>query len=359
VLIYGIWLLFYLQSKLFQPMSQNFSNDFSVRQAMRPTTRTWVKHSLWLLVTFITTTIAGAVGPFGLIALEDKILDPNSEGYLDLISKLIAAYPSVLADIFRQLFSDSVFLTDGLSFSLSILFILGCHEAGHYIACRIYGVDATLPYFIPTPPLISPAGTFGAVIKILSPMPSRKSVFDIGVAGPIAGFIALIPIAFLGMITAKMHRIDFSEIPTGKIIFSDPLLLRIFAAVNGIDLSIMQPNPFYFAAWLGLLVTAMNLFPSGQLDGGHAVFAVFGETIHKWTGRLAFVLMLTLSTIGWFYYGSPSGILFTVILAIMMFVKHPMPFDQRPIDLKRKIIALITLFIFILSFVPFAIQITP
>jgi membrane-associated protease RseP (regulator of RpoE activity) len=340
-------------------MSQNFSDDFPVRRAMRPTARTWVKHSLWLLVTFVTTTIAGAIGPFGVIALEDKILDLDSTGYLDLIPKLIAVYPSVLAEIVHQLFSDSIFLINGLSFSLSILFILGCHEAGHYIACRIYGVDATLPYFIPTPPLISPAGTFGAVIKILSPMPSRKSVFDIGVAGPIAGFIALIPVGILGIATAKMHSIASSEIPAGTITFSDPLLLRIFAATNGIDLSIMQPNPFYFAAWLGLLVTAMNLFPSGQLDGGHAILAVFGETIHKWTGRLAFVVMVSLSTIGWFYYNSPSGILFTVILAIMMFIKHPVPYDQRPLDFKRKAVALITLLIFILSFVPFAIQVTP
>jgi membrane-associated protease RseP (regulator of RpoE activity) len=339
-------------------MPQHLSDDFPVRRAMRPTARTWFKHSLWLLVTFITTTIAGAIGPFGGIVLEDRVYALESADYTDIIPKLFAAYASILSDIVHRLFTDYVFFINGLSFSLSILFILGCHEAGHYIACRIYGVDATLPYFIPTPPLISPAGTFGAVIKILSPMPSRKSVFDIGVAGPIAGFIALIPIAILGIMTAKMLPIASTEISEGMIVFSDPLLIRIFASFNGTDLSIMQPNPFYFAAWLGLLVTAMNLFPSGQLDGGHAIFAVFGETIHKWTGRLAFVVMVSLSAIGWFYYNSPSGILFTVILAIMMFVKHPTPHDQRPLDLKRKIIALITLLIFVLSFVPFAIQVT-
>src|SRR5205085_6272823 len=93
------------------------------------------------------------------------------------------------------------YLARGLKFSLSLLFILFCHEMGHYIACRIYRVDATLPFFIPTPPMIGPAGTFGAFIKILSPMPSRRAVFDIGVAGPIAGFIALIPIALIALFT--------------------------------------------------------------------------------------------------------------------------------------------------------------
>jgi membrane-associated protease RseP (regulator of RpoE activity) len=97
-----------------------------------------------------------------------------------------------------------------LKFSLSVLFILICHEMGHYIACRIYRVDATLPYFIPTPPMIGPAGTFGAFIKILSPLPSRRAVFDIGVAGPIAGFVALVPVAILGFLTyQKISRRKF------------------------------------------------------------------------------------------------------------------------------------------------------
>src|SRR5213078_4439098 len=100
-----------------------------------------------------------------------------------------------------RLFTDPLSLEYGLSFSLSLLFILLSHEMGHYVACRLYRVDATLPFFLPTPPMVGPAGTFGAFIKILSPMPSRRAVFDIGVAGPIAGFIALIPIALMGLAT--------------------------------------------------------------------------------------------------------------------------------------------------------------
>jgi membrane-associated protease RseP (regulator of RpoE activity) len=228
---------------------------------------------------------------------------------------------------------------------------------GHYIACRIYKVDATLPYFIPTPPLVGPAGTLGAFIRIVSPMPSRKAVFDIGVAGPIAGFIALLPIAFLAVATTKYA--DTIPLAPGdiQIIFTDPLLYRIFAYAGGIDLN--QPifsNPFYFATWLGLLVTALNLIPSGQLDGGHAIYAVFGERVHYWTGRIAFVVMAIFSILGMYFYGSPSGFLFAIILAVMMRVGHPEPLDKTPLDLKRKVVALLTLIIFILCFVPFPIQ---
>jgi len=135
--------------------------------------------------------------------------------------------------------------------------------------------------------------------------------------------------------------------------FSNPLVLRLFAYVGGIELS---ANPFYFAAWLGLLITALNLFPSGQLDGGHAIYAVFGKKIHSWTGQIAFVSMALLSVLGMYFYGSPSGFLFAVILAIMLRIKHPAPLDNSPLDFKRKLIAALTLIIFILCFVPFPIQ---
>jgi membrane-associated protease RseP (regulator of RpoE activity) len=338
-------------------MSQNLYNAYPIRRSIRPTTRTWVKHSLWLLVTFFTTTIAGSLYPFGNIEWNNEFEKLEAANFSNIFPLIVTTYWHIVTNVFHQLLTDPAVFVYGISFSLSLLFIVGCHEAGHYIACRIYGVDATLPYFIPTPPLIGIAGTLGAVIKILSPMESRKAIFDIGVAGPIAGFIALLPIAAIGVFTAKTIPVSLTEIPEGSLVFSDPNLFKIFALFAGKDPATMQPNAFYFAAWLGLLVTAMNLFPSGQLDGGHTVFAIFGEKIHKWTGRFAFAVMLCLSTIGWFVYNSPSGILFTVILAIMAFIKHPQPFDQTPLDSKRKFIAVITLIIFALSFVPFAIQI--
>ena len=141
------------------------------------------------------------------------------------------------------------------------------------------------------------------------------------------------------------------------IVFADPLFMQLIASVRGIDLHFSSGNAFYFAAWIGLLVTALNLIPSGQLDGGHAIYAVFGETIHRWTGRIAFILMATLSILGWVYFNSPSGFLIAVLLGVMMRVRHPEPRDQSPLGASRSAIAFLTLVIFILCFVPFPIQV--
>jgi membrane-associated protease RseP (regulator of RpoE activity) len=325
--------------------------------ANRPSARTWIKHTILLLITFATMTIAGVLPPFG--GGEIPLADPRS--FLEAI-RLIAALPvtyiSIVGHAISQLFTNPALLRDGLSFSLSLLFILISHEMGHYIACRIYRVDATLPYFIPTPPMIGPAGTFGAFIKILAPMPSRKAVFDIGVAGPIAGFVALIPIAIMGI--ASMKEVSAEQIAAGYggLVFTDPLFMRIIAMFYGVDLNYGIGNPFYYAAWVGLLVTALNLIPSGQLDGGHAIYAVFGEKVHYWSGRIAFIAMATCSILGWFYFNSPSGFLIAVLLGIMMRVKHPTPWDESPLDAKRKAVALLCLIIFALCFVPFPIQIS-
>lgn len=344
----------------FMPDTNQFSNKgFFEERAMRPTARTWLKHSLFLLITLISATIAGVLYPFGLIdSLPDADPQTWAEAYQFFID-IPAKYGALVGGAVCKLATDLEYLKYGLSFSLSLLFILVSHEMGHYIACRIYKVDATLPYFIPTPPMIGPAGTFGAFIKIVSPMPSRKAVFDIGVAGPIAGFLALIPVAILGF--ATMKQVSVSELhnfqPTG-ITFSDPIFYHFLAYVSGIDLAVpMFPNAFYFAAWVGLLVTALNLIPSGQLDGGHAIYSVLGERVHRMTGRIAFVLMAGLAILGWIYFNSPSGFLLTVLLGIMMRVKHPQPWDQRPLDAKRKIIAVLTLAILILCFTPFPIKI--
>ncbi len=114
---------------------------------------------------------------------------------------------------------------------------------------------------------------------------------------------------------------------------------------------------FLAAAWIGLLITSLNLIPSGQLDGGHAIYAVFGEKIHLWTGRIAFVVMATISVFGWILYSSPSGFLFAILLAVMMRVGHPEPIDDAPLNFTRQVVAVLTLLIFILCFVPFPIQI--
>ena len=329
------------------------------RPVMKPTVGTWIRHLLLLGLTFCTATIAGTLFPVG----EGNYLpedDPQSfYELLHLLATLPTRYAAMIVEIVGKLFTHTSTLIYGLEFSISLLFILICHEMGHYIACRIYRVDATLPFFLPTPPMIGPAGTFGAFIKILSPMPTRRAVFDIGVAGPIAGFIALLPVALVAYSTLTFGTL--SDIQAGNIspiTFAEPLLFKSLNWIYGINTALpIEHNPFYFAAWVGLLMTALNLIPSGQLDGGHAIYAVFGEKVHKWTGRIAFPVMAVLSILGLYFYGSPSGFLVAIILAIMMRIRHPAPFDQTPLDTKRKVIAVLTLIIFMLCFVPFPIQI--
>lgn len=323
---------------------------------MKPTARTWIKHIILLGVTVCTTTLAGTLFPFGRYDTMPDADPQTATEVLRLLVSLPLNYALLVMDAIRNLFATPENLLYGLSFSFSLLFILVCHEMGHYIACRIYRVDATLPFFLPTPPMIGPAGTFGAFIKILSPMPSRRAVFDIGVAGPIAGFIALIPIAIIGIVTMEPAATSQLANPVG-LSFGDPLFMKLLGSLLGHDPAVSFRNAFYYAAWVGLLVTALNLIPSGQLDGGHAVYAVFGETIHKWTGRIAFPVMAIMSVLGMYLYGSPSGFLVAIILAIMMRVRHPAPFDQTPLDAKRKVIAFLTLVIFALCFLPFPIQI--
>jgi membrane-associated protease RseP (regulator of RpoE activity) len=340
------------------PNLNSLTNEFfDRREAMRPTWRTWLKHFAFFLAAFATVTIAGVLQPFGKIEIFPGVDPQSTTEIFQFLINFPAHYIHLILDTVYRLFTDFDVLKDGLSFSVSLLFILTAHEFGHYIACRLYGVDATLPFFIPLPPLLGPAGTLGAFIKIVSPMPSRRATFDIGVAGPIAGFIALIPVAVIGLLTAKNALpAAANELEIG-LHFSDPLFIRILGWFIGIDPAASGFNPFSAAAWLGLLITSLNLIPSGQLDGGHAIYSVFGEKTHFWTGRIAFVAMCGLSVLGFYFYSSPSGILFAVLLFVMMRVRHPEPIDDAPLDPKRKIIAAITLLIFILSFVPFPIQV--
>lgn len=332
---------------------------FDRREAMRPTVKTWAIHIGLLLIALFTVTMAGVLEPFGIIPIFPDADPQTAAEIFQFFLSFPAHYAALIYTTVQTLFTDFEILKYGLKFSLSLLAILTAHESGHYVACRLYGVDATLPYFIPLPPLIGPAGTFGAFIKIVSPLPSRRATFDIGVAGPIAGFITLIPVLIIGLLTMKQIPAPTQSVAAVQagLYFSDPLLTQIFARVLGLDSNFLSLNPFLAAAWIGLLVTSLNLIPSGQLDGGHAVYAIFGETIHRWTGRIAFVVMAVISILGWIIYSSPSGFLFVVLLGIMMRVGHPEPLDDTPLNFPRKLVAVLTLMIFILSFVPFPIQI--
>jgi membrane-associated protease RseP (regulator of RpoE activity) len=215
-------------------------------------------------------------------------------------------------------------------------------------------VNATPPYFIPAPPLFL-AGTFGAFIKIRSAIPTRRALFDIGLAGPLAGFVVALPIAVIGVLTSG------TPLPPGDhwMYFNDPLLIRLISKLAGIPLDPNTPtNPYYMAAWIGLLVTSLNLMPVGQLDGGHGTYSLFGPRAHRIIGRLAFISMAALAFLGFWWHGSPSGFLYAVLLAIMMKVPHPQPAVMEPLGTKRIVIAIVTLIVFVLCFLPFPITIS-
>jgi membrane-associated protease RseP (regulator of RpoE activity) len=316
---------------------------------LNPSVREWKLHGSLFIVTIITTTIAGIM----LASPDLTVAEPRLSSPLDYLFYVPLEYFRSASALFRYAAGHPGLLVQGVSFATALLSILLAHEMGHYLACRYYGVSATLPFFIPAPPLFL-AGTFGAFIRIRSPIPSRRALFDIGLAGPLAGFVVALPMSLIGVLTLQSPLSH-----EGPIIFNDPLLFRLLARAVGVTLDTNSPfNPYYMAAWIGLLVTSLNLMPVGQLDGGHGTFAVFGPRAHRVIGRLAFVTVAVLAVLGWFWHGSPSGFLYAVLLGIMLQVRHPQPAQMEPLGTKRVLIGILTLIVFALCFWPFPITIT-
>jgi membrane-associated protease RseP (regulator of RpoE activity) len=323
------------------------------RHFIPPTTRQWLLHGLMFLLTAITTTISGIVWTVNPELLAGSSA-PEGGGGIPSLLLIPWSYITGIVLLIRDALTNSAVLMPGLKFSISLMAVLTAHEFGHYLLCRHYGVNATLPFFIPQPPGLLP-GTFGAFIKMKSPVPSRRALFDIGLAGPLAGFAVVIPVAFLGVLTLEPSIRQSAE--GGGIIFHDPLLFRLIATVFKVNLDTSVVNPFYLAAWVGLLVTALNLMPVGQLDGGHGTFSVFGQRAHWWIGRVAFVTMALISFLGWRWHGSPSGFVYVALLAVMLRVRHPPPENMEPLGTVRTVIGIVTLIVFVLCFLPFPITI--
>jgi membrane-associated protease RseP (regulator of RpoE activity) len=335
--------------------SESFSIRNDARRPVQPaalTARRWLLHISLFVATAITTTISGLVWVGGPEDVPDGSPPPGFSGSLIFLPWY---YLKGIAGLAWQALTHPALLAPGLKFSAALLAILTAHEFGHYFFCRYYGVDATLPFFIPQPPGLLP-GTFGAFIRMKSPVPSRRALFDIGLAGPLAGFIVIIPVAFAGILT--LQHGTFLPGEPGLIVFNEPLLFRLIARAFGIDLATSTTNPFYLAAWIGVLVTALNLMPVGQLDGGHGTFASFGHVAHQWIGRVAFVTMVALSVLGWIWHGSPGGFLYVVLLAVMLRVRHPQPDQMEPLGTARTAIGILTLLVFALCFLPFPITIS-
>jgi membrane-associated protease RseP (regulator of RpoE activity) len=329
------------------------------RQAARPTAREWARSGGLFLLTALACTFAGVMQAIPADApVEPHLVAPaRLAGYLLYVP---AYYALAVAEICKYAAAHPSLVVQGLTFAAALLSILLAHESGHYVACRRYGVDATLPFFIPAPPLFL-AGTFGAFIKIKSPIPTRRALFDIGVAGPLAGFLVIIPVAIAAILTT--HAAPITNSPAADagslIYFNDPPLLRLFARALRMDIANAAPNPFYFAAWIGLLVTSLNLMPVGQLDGGHAVFSVLGEGAHRWIGRAAFVCVVVVSALGWLWHHAPSGFVYVILLFVMLRLPHPRPAHEEPsLGFARVVVALVTLAVFLLCFEPFPVSIT-
>lgn len=234
----------------------------------------------------------------------------------------------------------------GLRLMASLMSILLAHEMGHYIACRRYGVEATLPFFLPAPIINPLVGTFGAVIRIKSPFPHRRALFDIGIAGPLAGFVVCLPVLVLGLLEAQVTAADPQAL---GLELGEPLLFRWMAGWLLGPLpenSTLLIGPLGMAAWFGLLVTALNLIPIGQLDGGHVTYALFGARAEQ-LSRLVWWLCVGLIVIV-----GPSFILWTVLVRLLG-LRHPRTLDDTaPVGRGRALVGLVGLAIFALCFLP-------
>ncbi len=288
----------------------------------------WINLSL-LIATIITATLTGSI-----LYIEE--FDIWNESYSGLI-------PNIL-----EVFNVTNLFYGAVLFALPLMSILFVHEMGHYYISKKHGIRSSLPFFLPIPPILPSfnIGTFGALISSRDPMPNKKALFDVGIAGPLAGFIVAIPITIIGIATSSVVPVD--NISSGEPILGVSLLFLIFSklilqvpAGFGLNLSLVA-----FAGWVGLLITSINLLPAGQLDGGHIFRAFLGEK-QKYAGWIAiFIMILT----GWWF--------FALIIIFMIGMMHPPPLnDITKLDVKRKLLFIVALSILILCYIPFPIYI--
>ncbi len=249
--------------------------------------------------------------------------------------------PEMAIDV--EVLNDPEVIALGAVYATVLLAILLGHELGHFLTCRYYRLNATLPYFIPAPTLV---GTLGAFIKIKSPITRKHQLFDIGVAGPLTGFILSLPALIYGFSLSKVvPSVSLKE----GITFGESVLLRLIGLLmfkgipEGHDIYL---HPIAFAGWVGILVTSLNLFPVGQLDGGHVSYALWGSKSRN-LARLfltVFFIMGVFFWMGWFIWG---------FIILFLGLKHPRVLDEAiPLSSGRKIIGFIIILIFILSFIP-------
>ena len=283
--------------------------------------REWRVPAILFLATILSTTYAG------LFYTQDE------PGFL----RTLAAHPALLLK--------------GLYFSFPLIVILLAHELGHYFACWYHGIRCTPPFFIPLP--VTFAGTMGAFIRIKSPFQHRRALFDVGIAGPLAGFAFVVPALIIGI--ERSTLVLKNSVP-GDIYFGEPLLFRWLANLligyspGSHDL---LADPIAMAAWFGLLVTSLNLFPIWQLDGGHIAYAMLGRERQKKVSLVAAMALILISFAGW---PIPSYLLFAGLLLFLSmrsrFYHPPTLSDDERIGTGRMVLGIILFVILVLSFTP-------
>lgn len=287
-------------------------------------------HLLLLLLTLATSTMVGARLNYNFI--HDLPIFGSGVG------------PSADAFPLRWVMRNPRELAHGLPFSFALLAFFLAHEMGHYLYCRKHRVDATLPFFLPFPTLI---GMVGAVIKIRAPFRSRKVLFDIGVAGPLAGMCVALPLVMAGLVLSKPMLPSAFDPDT---IFGTPLavsLLRWLLPASHLPhlLAYIQPHPILLAGWVGIFATALNLIPGGQLDGGHILYAV-RPAIHRVISPLIAVSLILLGAFAW------SGWLLWGAILFLPFFRHPHVPEQPALSPAQTWVAVLALLLFVLTFNP-------
>jgi membrane-associated protease RseP (regulator of RpoE activity) len=286
--------------------------------------REWMLPAFLFLATLLSTTYAGLFYTYGDV------------GFLRL-GRAVATHPALLLQ--------------GVPFSFTLLMILLAHEMGHYLACRHHGIRCTPPFFIPLP--VTFAGTLGAFIRIKSHFPHKRALFDVGIAGPLAGFAFVVPALIVGI---QHSELVLKGSMQGDIFFGEPLLFRwLGAALIGYspETHDMFANPIAMAAWFGLLVTSLNLFPIWQLDGGHISYALLGRERQKKVSLAAAMALMLISFAGW---PIPSYLLFAILILLVSirsrFYHPPTVRDDEQVGPGRVVLGIVILLILVVSFTP-------
>ncbi len=312
-----------LKEKNYIPILRFEKGEYLIYVTKKPPIKkkpVWINIAL-LCATIFTTTLAGSLQWI-------SILEPTLKDFFSIIVKSF----------------DVQYLANGfLFFSIPLLLILGVHEMGHYLVSRKHDVESSLPFFIPLPPPFI-LGTFGAVISTREPIPNRKALFDIGIAGPLAGFFIAIPVCFVGFFLMQQNPLPVP--PSAEIGYMAPPLIIQWIQTFFVLPEHVLIHPTLFAGWVGIFLTAVNLLPVGQLDGGHVARAFLKEK-HKYASWAVVIILLILGMVytGWF--------MFALLVFLLIGTQHQPPLNEYDIlDTRRKLLGVLVIIIFLFSFAP-------